>query len=75
MKTPRPVLIAGGGIGGLSTAIALDRAGLEAHVLERSVIDQLPQVGEVRADELAMLLGGFDLAGVRRRKRYERHSA
>jgi salicylate hydroxylase len=36
MKTPRPVLIAGGGIGGLSTAIALDRAGLEAHVLERS---------------------------------------
>ena len=36
MKTPRPVLIAGGGIGGLSTAIALGRAGLEAHVLERS---------------------------------------
>jgi 2-polyprenyl-6-methoxyphenol hydroxylase-like FAD-dependent oxidoreductase len=32
----RPVLLAGGGIGGLTTAIALARAGLDSHVLERS---------------------------------------
>ena len=31
-----PVLIAGGGIGGLSTSIALGRAGIDATVLERS---------------------------------------
>jgi hypothetical protein len=30
---------------------------------------------EIRADELAMLLGGIDLAHVKRRKRYRRRSA
>jgi transposase len=30
---------------------------------------------EMRAEEFAMLLGGIDLAGIRRRKRYERQSA
>ena len=30
---------------------------------------------EIRADELAMLLGGIDLAHVKRRKRYRRQSA
>ena len=34
-----------------------------------------PQRCEVRAEELAMVLGGIDLASVRRRKRYERQSA
>lgn len=36
MTTNRPLLIAGGGIGGLTTAIALDREGIESHILERS---------------------------------------
>ncbi|MDJ0513681.1 MAG: FAD-dependent monooxygenase [Methyloceanibacter sp.] len=36
MTTPQAVLIAGGGIGGLATAIALDRKDIEAHILERS---------------------------------------
>jgi salicylate hydroxylase len=31
-----PILIAGGGIGGLATALALSRAGFPAHVLEKS---------------------------------------
>jgi transposase len=31
-----------------------------------------PRSCEIRADELAMLLGGIDLADVRRRPRYER---
>jgi 2-polyprenyl-6-methoxyphenol hydroxylase-like FAD-dependent oxidoreductase len=39
-----PVLIAGGGIGGLSAAIALRRAGFEAQVFERA-----PELGEVGA--------------------------
>lgn len=43
--------------------------------LESCANGQLPQRCEVRAAELAMLLGGIDLAGVRRRKRYERQSA
>lgn len=34
-----------------------------------------PRSCEIRADELAMLLGGIDLACVQRRKRYERTSA
>ena len=38
MPNPLPVLIAGGGIGGLSTAIALARAGIDATVLERSTV-------------------------------------
>jgi salicylate hydroxylase len=36
MTAPKPILIAGGGIGGLTTAIALDRQHIEAQVLERS---------------------------------------
>ena len=37
--------------------------------------DKLPERCEMRAEEFAMLLGGIDLAGIRRRKRYERQSA
>jgi salicylate hydroxylase len=36
MAKHRPVLIAGGGIGGLSAAIALARAGFDSSILERS---------------------------------------
>ena len=42
--TSRPVVIVGGGIGGLSAAIALRRAGVEALVYERA-----PELGEVGA--------------------------
>jgi hypothetical protein len=34
--------------------------------------DDAPASIEIRADELAMLLGGIDLSSVRRRKRYQR---
>ncbi len=38
--------------------------------------DQQPAARlEIRADELAMLLGGIDLSHVKRRKRYRRQSA
>jgi 2-polyprenyl-6-methoxyphenol hydroxylase-like FAD-dependent oxidoreductase len=37
-------IIVGGGIGGLTTAIALERAGIEAHIYERT-----PALGEVGA--------------------------
>lgn len=40
MATQRPVLIAGGGIGGLSAAIALARAGFDSNVLERSAFTE-----------------------------------
>jgi 2-polyprenyl-6-methoxyphenol hydroxylase-like FAD-dependent oxidoreductase len=40
MATQRPVLIAGGGIGGLSTAIALARTGFDSNVLERSTFTE-----------------------------------
>ena len=39
------------------------------------VADELPRRCEMRAEEFAMLLGGLDLTGARRRKRYERQSA
>lgn len=39
-KQKRPVLIAGGGIGGLSASIALARAGISTSVLERSAFTE-----------------------------------
>jgi FAD-dependent urate hydroxylase len=39
----RRALVIGGGIGGLSAAIALSRAGIEAHVFERA--DELTEIG------------------------------
>ncbi|TMH04081.1 MAG: FAD-dependent oxidoreductase, partial [Betaproteobacteria bacterium] len=38
----KPVLVAGGGIGGLAAALALTRQGLRVKVLEQS-----PQLGEI----------------------------
>ena len=59
--TTRPVLIAGGGIGGLAAALALSRLGLQVKVLE-----QAAQIGEIGA---GMQLGpnafaAFDAMGV-----------
>ena len=43
-KSPLPVLIAGGGIGGLAAALALTRQGFQVKVLE-----QAPEIGEIGA--------------------------
>ena len=43
-SNPMPVLIAGGGIGGLAAALALTRRGFEVKVLE-----QAPEIGEIGA--------------------------
>jgi salicylate hydroxylase len=43
-ETSKPVLIAGGGIGGLAAALALSRAGIACHVLE-----QAPDFAEIGA--------------------------
>ncbi len=61
-----PILIAGGGIGGLSAALALARQGFEVKVLE-----QAPQIGEIGA---GIQLGpngfaAFDALGVGERMR------
>jgi 2-polyprenyl-6-methoxyphenol hydroxylase-like FAD-dependent oxidoreductase len=44
MDSETPIIVVGGGIGGLSAAIALRRAGFEAQVFERA-----PELGEVGA--------------------------
>ena len=44
MPSPAPILIAGGGIGGLTAAVALRRAGFEVEVFERA-----PEIREVGA--------------------------
>jgi 3-hydroxybenzoate 6-monooxygenase len=69
MTTPRselPVIVAGGGIGGLAAALALVRRGLEVTVLE-----QAPEIGEIGA---GIQLGpnafhAFDALGVGERAR------
>lgn len=60
-QSPTPVLVAGGGIGGLATALALVRQGFHVKVFE-----QAPEVGEIGA---GMQLGpnafhAFDALGV-----------
>jgi 2-polyprenyl-6-methoxyphenol hydroxylase-like FAD-dependent oxidoreductase len=62
MREPAKVIVAGAGIGGLSTAIALRRAGFEVVVLERA-----PELGAVGAGLLLAAnaqkaLGRLDLA-------------
>ena len=44
MTADVPVLIIGGGIGGMTAALALARAGCTAHIVERS-----PEFGEIGA--------------------------
>jgi len=44
MTTEVPILIVGGGIGGMTAALALARAGFTAHIVERS-----PEFGEIGA--------------------------
>src|SRR5437868_999003 len=36
MSSPAPLLIVGGGLGGLTAALALARAGIRSHVLEKA---------------------------------------
>ena len=65
-RASRPVLVAGGGIGGLAAALALAREGLHVKVLE-----QAPQIGEIGA---GIQLGpnaftAFDALGVGERAR------
>ena len=65
-KTSLPVLVAGGGIGGLAAALALARQGFSVKVLEQS-----PQIGEIGA---GIQLGpnafaAFDALGVGERAR------
>lgn len=64
MTTPKPVLIAGGGIGGLSSAIALAREGIEATVLERSTFTEESGAGiqlGPNATRILRALGVLDL--------------
>lgn len=57
MTGQRPVLIAGGGIGGLATAIALGRAGIESQVLERSAFDNESGAGIQLGPNATRILG------------------
>ena len=65
MATPKRVLIAGGGIGGLSVAIALAREGIEATVLERSAFAEESGAGiqlGPNATRILRALGVLDVA-------------
>lgn len=59
MATQRPVLIAGGGIGGLSTAIALARAGFDTNVLERSTFTEESGAGIQLGPNATRILAEF----------------
>jgi 3-hydroxybenzoate 6-monooxygenase len=59
-----PVLVAGGGIGGLSVSIALSRAGIDATVLERSIFSEESGAGiqlGPNATRVLRALGVLDL--------------
>jgi len=49
MSKALPVLVAGGGIGGLAAALALVRRGLQVKVLEQS-----PEIGEIESSISSM---------------------
>jgi len=56
----RPVIVAGGGIGGLAAAMALVRRGFRVQVLE-----QAPEIGEIGAGQLGPnAFHAFDALGV-----------
>ena len=57
MTTHQPILIAGGGIGGLTTAIALDRQQIEAAVLERSTCAEESGAGIQLGPNVTRILG------------------
>lgn len=59
-----PVLIAGGGIGGLSTAIALGRAGIDAKVLERSTFAEDSGAGIQLGPNATRILRGLGVLDV-----------
>jgi 2-polyprenyl-6-methoxyphenol hydroxylase-like FAD-dependent oxidoreductase len=59
MAKHRPVLIAGGGIGGLSTAIALARAGFDSTILERSSFTEESGAGIQLGPNATRLLAGL----------------
>ncbi|MGH2995539.1 MAG: FAD-dependent oxidoreductase, partial [Gaiellaceae bacterium] len=61
MTTPDRAIIIGGGVGGLSTAVALQRAGMEATIFERA--PKLIDVGCVQLWTNGMVaLAQLDLA-------------
>lgn len=64
MANPLPVLIAGGGIGGLSTAIALAQAGFEATVLERSAFAEESGAGIQLGPNATRILCKLGVLGV-----------
>ncbi|GFO82506.1 MAG: salicylate hydroxylase [Methyloceanibacter sp.] len=57
MTDQRPVLIAGGGIGGLTAAIAFGREAIESHVLERSAFDNEAGAGIQLGPNATRILG------------------
>lgn len=65
MATERPIIIAGGGIGGFATALSLARRGRAVHLLEQSA--EFAEVGAVDqtkpGEAMAWLYEGNDVNG------------
>ena len=64
MTEQRPVLIAGGGIGGLTTAIALGRKDIDSQVLERSAFDNEAGAGIQLGPNATRILGPLGVLDV-----------
>ena len=64
MTDQRPVLIAGGGIGGLTTAIALGRKDIDSQVLERSAFDNEAGAGIQLGPNATRILGPLGVLDV-----------
>ncbi|MGA1286661.1 MAG: FAD-dependent oxidoreductase, partial [Rubrivivax sp.] len=54
-----PVIVAGGGIGGLAAALALVRQGFHVQVLE-----QAPEIGEIGASSKLSTAWGFSILAI-----------